>query len=115
MENHIEEYFNAVEQNSQLRSSKELFNIKDETELDFKTEVNETELRIVTNLFVMDKYLLSIGMPPIFNDYYTKFLRLVVSKDRKSREEFISINKSNNDDETISKLSDFSNIVGSKE
>ena len=113
MKNHIEEYCNAIEQNQQLKSSKELFSI-DEDDLDFKTEVTETELRIISNLFVMDNYLKNIGLPTIFEEYYTKFLRLVVSKNRKSREEFISINKANTDEETITRLSEFTNIVGAK-
>lgn len=114
MSNHIEEYFTNIETNQANISSKELFNV-DEDKLDFKTEVTDNELRIISNLYVMDNYLNSIGMPKIFEEYYIKFLRLVISKNRKSREEYININKTNNDEDTINRLSDFANITGSKQ
>jgi hypothetical protein len=111
--NHVSEYFNAVEQNQQTRSSKELFSAEDE-DIDLKTDIDHNEIRNIATLHVNDMYLKSIGLKPVFNKYHHKFMRLVISKDRKSRQEFVNLNKQDNTEDAIANLSNLSNLTGAK-
>jgi len=47
-------------------------------------------------------------------NYYINYMRLKVSKDRKSREEFVNINKQDSKEDVISMASNLSNISGAK-
>lgn len=91
---HIKEYFNSKDGNEQALISKELFSIgKKGEQLDFKTDLSIDEIKDITSLTYNDTYLESIGLPKIFNGFITKYMRLVISKDRKSRGEFVQLNK----------------------
>ena len=90
--NHIDEYFTDTQLQEQ-NHYKELFSADEETDLDLKTEVIDEEIKALATLHFNDKFLSQIGVGKIFGTYTNKFLRLKISKDRKSRGEYVDINK----------------------
>jgi len=113
MSNHIEEYFTQVEKDSKNIASKQLFS-GDEKNIDFKSDLTNEDIRNINSLYLNDLYLEKIGLKPIFKDYYHKFMRLVISKDRKSRQEFVNLNKNENADDVINKMSNLSNLTNGR-
>ena len=90
--NHIEEYFK--DENRDHKKYELLFNVSDDNvDLDLKTEVSEEELRNITTLEVTNDYLEKQGIKRVFSSYIEKFLRLKISLERKSREEFVRVNQ----------------------
>jgi len=113
--NHIEEYFKQTE-NTQGRLSRDLFDVGEHNEhIDFKTDLSLDEIKDISSLHFNDNVLQSLGFPRLFEAYYIKFMRLVISKERKSRGEFVSINKQSDSDETLNKLSNLDALRGSKQ
>lgn len=108
---HIDEYFTKSEGSPDAIKSRELFSA-DNLNIDLKTDVNFEEISIISTLKFNDKFLVSKGLKPIFQEYYNDYLRLKVSKDRLSRGEFVKINQANNSEDTINTLSNLSNITG---
>lgn len=88
--NPIEEYFKDT--GSQILKKSEVFEA-DEDNIDIKTDLTEEQINIVNTLHENDLFLKSRGLKPVFKTYYEKHLRLLVSKNRKSREEFVEVNK----------------------
>lgn len=113
--NHVEEYFK--EQESQTgRLSRELFSVgKEGDELDFKTDLVLNEIKDISSLFYNDAVLVRMGLYPVYEPFYQKYMRLVISKDRKSRGEFVAINKADQSDDMIGKLSNLDSLRGSKQ
>lgn len=115
MINHIEEYLLNNSDNNGNLISRELFEVgENDSQLDFKTDLTSDEIKNITSLFYNDVYLESIGLPKIFSIYYQKYMRLLISKDRKSRGEFVSVNKTDNSDETIDKIGSLASIGSTK-
>lgn len=113
--NNIQEYFNTLDGNEQTLISKELFNIgKDGKDLDFKTDLSLDEIKDITSLYHNDEYLKAVGLRPIFKNYIEKYMRLVISKDRKSRGEFVSLNKRESQGDTIEKIGSLGMFGASK-
>src|SRR6056297_508662 len=108
-ENPIEEYFTKVEKDSKNIASKQLFSGDDE-DIDFKTDLTESDIKNINTLHMNDNYLKNIGLNPVFKNYYTKFMRLVISKNRKSRQEFVNLNKNDNTEDMLSQMSNLSNL-----
>lgn len=113
MPNHIFEFVQSSEENEQAITNKQLFSASEE-DIDFKTDLSEQEVRDITVLFYNDKILFESGLEPVFRPYYDKFLRLVVSKDRQGRSEFVQVNKNQSSDDVIEKTSQLNSILGSK-
>lgn len=114
MDNPIEEYLLSNTENNSNLVSKELFSIDDDLDIDFKTDLNDNDIKNIASMSYNDLFLKRLGFKPIFRDYYIKLMRLRVSKNRLSRSEFVNINKMNNTDDTLNKLSDLTNITNSK-
>lgn len=110
---HIEEYFASVEGSKQAMQSRELFNAE-ENNIDLKTELRDEEISLIATLKFNDLFLKSKGLSPLFMKYYNNYMRLKVSKDRKSREEFVKINKSDNKEDVLSMASNLSNITNTR-
>lgn len=88
--NPVEEYFKD-RVNSDLKKN-ELFDADDE-DIDIKTDLTEQRIVLVNTLHENDIFLQSKGLKPVFKTYYEKHLRLLISKERKSRGEFVEVNK----------------------
>ena len=109
----IEEFFNQKEQNIIGISTKQLFSVEDDIDLDLKTETDIEEISIIERLYYLDTILVDMGLEPLYKPLYIKRLRLKISKDRGSRKEFVKINTKGEDtEETLSKFGNLSNILG---
>lgn len=109
LKNRIQEFFSKTEKGK----GNELFRV-DKDNVDIKTELSEEELRMVNTLFVNDAFLIEAGIEPVFKIYYEKFMRLKISLDRKSRQEFVKINSEDRTDQFLETASGLSNIMSAK-
>lgn len=98
MPDHIEEYFKDQESSKEAVQSRELFTA-DKENIDLKTDIDEKEIRKIATLLHNNKMLKDRGLKPVFNNYLYKLMRLKVSKDRKSRSEFVGLNSQEIKDE----------------
>lgn len=97
MPDHIQEYFKNKESSKEAVQSRELFTA-DEDNIDLKTDIDEKEIRKIATLTHNDKILESNGLNPIFSKYLIKIMRLKVSKERKSRAEFVGLSSTEVED-----------------
>jgi len=111
--NPIDEYFNKIETSRDSVNAKNIFSADNEN-LELKTELKIREIVILNNLKMNDIFLTNRGLSPVFSEFIKSYERLKISLDRKSRGEFVSINKQNTTEDAISQMSNFSNIIGSK-
>lgn len=109
--NHIEEYFLKSEGNSKDFASKELF--KDEN-IEVRTDINNNEIILINKLIFNDDFLLNKGLNPVFKKFYKNLMKLKISKDRKSRQEFVSINKEDKTDDVLNGMGNISNILNTR-
>jgi|SRR6056297_522957 len=89
--NPIEEYFKDRVSSDELKRS-DLFSADDD-DIDLKTELSEKRIVLINTLHETDIFLLKRGLKPVFKSYYEKQLRLLISKDRQSRKEFVDVEK----------------------
>lgn len=120
---HIEEYFLNKDGIKEIILSKELFSVPELDNVDLRTELGFEELIIINKLIMMDSVLLSfndslpshlIKFKSPFLSYVRQHMRLKISKDRKSREEFVDINRQQDFNDNLKKISNFKNILDSK-
>lgn len=110
--NHIQAYFDKRDQTEKNISSKQLFNATKE-DIDLKTDLKKEEIQVINNMLFVSGLIESKGLRSPFDNYLTKYMRLNVSLDRKSRGEFVNINKANNDlGEEADKLSNLKSLFG---
>lgn len=88
--NPIEEYFRA--QDGNVSKFSELFKGNDEF-IDQMTELSDADIRRINTLAYTDAYLREKGIRPVFGVYTHKFMRLMVSRNRKSRGEYVDVHK----------------------
>jgi len=109
--NHIEEYFLKNDNDSKAIASKELFR---DDKIILKTDLTDDEITIINKLLYNDAFLSSKKLKQPFKLVIENYMKLKVSKDRQSRKEFVSINKNNDNDDTIEKFGNLSNIMGAR-
>lgn len=92
LSNPVEEYFK--DEGSKDSRFSELFKGNDEF-IDQMTELDVNDIKLMLTLHENDRHLLSkYGLrSPVFASYMQKFMRLMVSKDRKSRGEYVDVHK----------------------
>ena len=113
LKNPIEEYFTKIETSKESVNSKAIFEAENDN-LDLKTELSIQEIVILNKLEMNNLYLKSKGIKPVFAEFIKNYERLKISLDRKSRGEFVNLNKSNNTDDILNGMSNLSNISGAK-
>jgi hypothetical protein len=113
LKNPIEEYFTKIETSKESVNSKAIFEAENDN-LDLKTELSIQEIVILNKLEMNNLYLKSKGIKPVFSEFIKNYERLKISLDRKSRGEFVNLNKSNNTDDILNGMSNLSNIAGAK-
>src|SRR6056297_2190665 len=107
---HIEDYFAENEGTKESINSRELFSAENDN-----VDLNKNAIPILAVLKFNDEFLKSRGLEPIFSQWVNPYMRLRISKERKSRGEFVSINKAGQDEnEFLEKTSNFKNILDSK-
>lgn len=109
--NHIDEYFLKNDNNTTAIASKELF--KGEN-IELRTDLKDEEIVLINSMMFNNKILKEIGCEEVFNPFINNFMRLKVSKDRKSRGEFVSINKQNDANDVISSMGNIGNVMNSR-
>ena len=111
---HIEDYFAENEGTKESINSRELFSAENDN-VDLKTDLDKNAIPILAVLKFNDEFLKSRGLKPVFSQWVNPYMRLRISKERKSRGEFVSINKAGQDEnEFLEKTSNFKNILDSK-
>lgn len=113
MPDHIEEYFRESEGSKEAIQSRELFS-GDKDNIVFKTDLTNDEIKLITSLKFNDQFLDSRGLNPVFVKYFNNYMKLKVSKDRQSRQEFVNINKQDNQDDVLDKASNLTNLANPK-
>lgn len=113
MPDHIEEYFAEKESSQNAITSRELFNASEE-DIDLKTDLDSKEIALITTLKFNDSFLKTKGLKPIFLKYFYPYMRLKVSKERKSRGEFVNVSKKDNQEDILNTASNLKNITDSK-
>lgn len=113
MPNHIQEYFAKIEGSKEAFHSRELFKASRE-DVDIKTDLSIQEIVLINKLLFNNELLKKSKLNPIYQDFLYNYMRLKISLDRKSRGEFVSINKVDHTDEATNLLSNLSNINSSK-
>lgn len=110
LDNPIDEYFVRQDGNADALVSKELFKANSES-IDIKTELIQEEIMIFNNMFYNDFLLKQKGLKPVFQHMIHKYMRLKISLNRKSRGEFVDMNKKNHAEDTYNQFSSLSNFA----
>ena len=83
----IEEQLGSMPLGNESQNPKELFDIED---IEGKTELTSEQVMIVARLKIIGKRLKEYYGVDVVEDLVRNFLTLQISKDRKSRQEFVS-------------------------
>lgn len=113
MPNHIQEYFAKIEGSKEAFHSRELFKAE-KGDVDIKTDLSIQEIVLLNTLMFNNRILAECGLEPVYEDFIYFYMRLKISLDRKSRGEFVSINKTDRTEEATSLLSNVKNIMEPK-
>lgn len=114
MSNHIEEYFAEASQSKEVLTSKELFRA-DKENVDIKTDINWQEIILINKLIFNNAILKEAGLDPVYDGFIEHYLRLKISNERKSRGEFVDMNRgTGKTEDVIDTLSKVSNITSVK-
>jgi hypothetical protein len=113
MPNHIQEYFAKIEGSKEAFHSRELFRASEE-DVDIKTDLSIEEIILINKLLFNNELLKSKGIKPVYHNFLYKYMRLKISLDRKSRAEFVNINRGDKTEEAVNLLSGLSNITTPK-
>lgn len=113
MPDNIEEYFAKIEGTKEAFHSRELFKA-DEDSVDLKTHLKDEEIALINILMFNDILLKEAGLKSVYAEYLYKYMRLKISKDRLSRQEFVSINKTHTPEDMLSTMSNIKNITDVK-
>lgn len=92
LRNRINEYFTEKEGNKDFLIAKEIFKA-DKEDVDIKTDLTLQEINYINILLYNNDYLQTKGLQPVYSDFLKNYLRLKISLDRKSRVEFVNLNK----------------------
>jgi len=109
----IDEYFTKIEGSKEAFHSRELFKAE-KKDVDIKTDLLWKEIVLINKLIFNNSCLKEAGLVPVFEDFIYNYMRLKISLDRKSRGEFVSINRGDKTEEATQLLSNLSNITGAK-
>ena len=114
MSDHIEEYFAETSQSKEVLTSKELFRASKE-DVDIKTDLSIQEIVLINKLKFNNMLLKQAGLTPVYDEFLQDYLRLKISLDRKSRGEFVDMNRGQSKtDDVLDAMSKVSNITGAK-
>jgi len=114
MSDHIEEYFADATQSKEVLTSKELFKALPE-DVDIKTDLTLQEIVLINKLMFNNELLKDAGLIPVYKEFLNHYLRLKISLERKSRAEFVDMNRAKtNTDDILDVTSKISNITGAK-
>lgn len=113
LSNHIEEYFAKIEGSRDLITSREIFKAEKEN-IDIKTDVDIKEIILINKILYNNKLLASKKLNPVWSDWINQYMRLKISLDRKSRGEYVDVNRSSDNSKLMQDMSNFKNISDAK-
>lgn len=108
--NPIRNFFEEREAGQKSLTSRQLFSA-DSKDVDLKTDLNKQEIDVINKMLWLDRILLKTNMKPIYTDYLQEYMRLNISLDRKSRGEFVSVNKQSDINDDVDKLSSLKGLI----
>lgn len=111
LKNPIEEYFK--ENVNQESTFQDLFQASD-FDVDLKSDLSIEEIQIINKLLYYDSIIYEYLNFNLYLSYIKSYLRLKYSLDRKSRGEFVDINRRDRFKQNLREFSDFSNILDVK-
>lgn len=111
--NHIDDYFAQQEGSRQAFHSRELFRA-DKTDVDIKTDISWMEIVLINKLLWNNQLLIKKGLKPHWDFFLEHYLRLKISLDRKSRGEFVQVNKADKTEDALNLASNLQNLSGTK-
>ena len=103
----LEEYFknNSEKENTFI----ELFEATAEN-VDLRTDLSISEILILNSMYINSKFLEKLGLKPLYSGFLDKYMRLKISLDRKSRGEFVDINKKDRFKDKLQEFGNFKNL-----
>lgn len=107
--NHIEEYINKDTDKTPF------IDLFEEGEIDLKTDISMSEIIFLNALIYNNAFLISKNIPSPYADFIGSYLRLKVSLDRKSRQEFVIINKKDKFEDNLTKFNEYQQLKKVKE
>jgi len=108
--NHIEEYFQDHKESSEERASRQIFT--GGKDVDIKTDLDMKEISYINAMKMNDEFLKSRKLTPVFSYFYNNYLRLKISKDRKSRGEFVQINSQDKSEQMVEGMRTAGSLFG---
>jgi hypothetical protein len=109
--NHIEEYLDSKSPTSEHI---ELFE-GDIDNIDLRTDLSHPEIIVVNAIIFNSLFLQNKGIPDPYGRFINEYQRLKVSMDRKSRMEFVNVNKRERFDDNLDKFNSFTALKKVKE
>jgi hypothetical protein len=113
MPNAIREYFAKTEGSKEALHSGILFSAT-EGDIDLKTELTDQEIVLIDKIKMNELFLELCGIDNFLHKYLNNYMRLKVSRERKSRGEFVDVNRGENSEKVLSLASDLKNITSNK-
>lgn len=103
----LEEYFknNCDKENTFI----ELFEANNEN-VDLRTDLSISEILILNAMYFNSKFLEKKGLKPLYIGFLSKYMRFKISVDRKSRGEFVDINKRDRFKDKLQEFGNFKNL-----
>lgn len=112
LKNHIEEY---LRKEAKENNFIELFEVDENENLDLKTELNDEEIVLLNKIKINYEFLLGKRIDNIYKKYMDYFMRLKISKERRSRAEFVDVNRKERFEQNLKKFGQFRNLEKVKE
>lgn len=107
----IDEQLGLIPYQNNNTNPKELFDV---TDIEAKTELTSEQVMIISRLKILGNHLKEKYNIDIIDTITNNFLQLQISKDRKSRGEFVSAFQSKNDERAGNFLDKFNLSLGGK-
>lgn len=109
---HIREYVNVNPDSKEVQVGKELF--KGDKDIELRTDLSDDKLCLINSSKFNDILLKEHHLSEIYAPFTTDFMKLRVSKDRKSRTEFVDLNRNQNQADIIDTASKINNLASPK-
>jgi hypothetical protein len=107
--NHIQEYV----KNGSEQTFRELFEATKEN-VDLRTDLTFQELVLINKIKMNDEFLFNTFNFKVYDKFLDNHLRLKISLERKSRGEYVDVNRRERFEQNLKKFGEFSNLIKEK-
>lgn len=108
--NHIKEYVDSIGNEEKFL---ELFEAKDDN-VDLRTDLELPEIIVLNKLRTFIIFLKERDLDTMYTQFFTSYLRLKISNERKSRGEFVDIHRKERFEQNLKRYGDFKTLFESK-